>query len=109
VTVPISKTLLKTLVRLPNRLQATSDTIDGNHVVMYSGKPVTEVRKGLRNGFTLHDMRHTFGTTAKKARVARNVIMANMGHSSGTDMNLRYDTVDETDLLDAVERLGRFR
>jgi integrase len=118
-----SKTLLKTLVRLPNRLQATSDTIDGNHVVMYRGKPVAEVRKGLRNGckrvdipfgrnqrndFTLHDMRHTFATTARKAGVARNVIMANMGHSSGTDMNLRYDTVDETDLLDAVERLEGF-
>jgi hypothetical protein len=31
--------------------------------------------------------------------------MAIMGHSDSTDMNLRYDTVDEMDLLDAADKL----
>ena len=30
--------------------------------------------------------------------------MAIMGHSDGNDMSQRYDTIDETDLLNAVDR-----
>ncbi len=28
-----------------------------------------------------------------------------MGHSAGNDMNFRYDSVDKTDLLDAIDKI----
>jgi integrase len=122
-TIPIAKPLLRTLMRLPNRLQAASGNMGNNHVISFRGKPVKDVRGALSNacekadipfgrkvtnGFTLHDMRHTFATVARKAGVPRNVIIAIMGHSDSTDMNLRYDTVDESDLLEAVDRIEAY-
>ena len=55
-----------------------------------------------------HDLLHTFKTHARKAGIDRNVRMVMMGHTDGNDMDLRYDTVDEGDLRDAVDRLGLF-
>jgi integrase len=84
------------------------------------GKPVSDIRTGLKkgcksaginygrnqkDGFTFHDLRHTFATKARKADVEKNVIMVIMGHSAGSDMNFRYDSVDETDLLNAVDQI----
>jgi hypothetical protein len=31
--------------------------------------------------------------------------MAIMGHSAGDDMNFRYDTIDESDLLSAIDHI----
>jgi len=58
-------------------------------------------------GFIFHDLRRGFITYARKAGVARNVIMAITGHSGGKggDMNRRYDQVDDADLLKAIDQI----
>ena len=100
---PIAKPLLESLVSLPNRLQRASG--DNLTWCLFRGKPIKgDMRaslgtgcekagisygRGTVNGFTFHDLRHTFATTARKAGVARNVIMKIMGHSDGSDMNTR--------------------
>jgi len=105
---------------LPNRLHEADAN---NYVFQYKGKPVSDIRTGLKkgcesagiaygrnqeNGFTFHDIRHTFATNARKAGVEKNVIMVIMGHSAGNDMNFRYDSVDEADLLNVVDQIGFF-
>ena len=115
--VPISKTLHAMLVKLPNRLR---DSESNSHVFQYAGKPIKDVSQSVKtacksvdikygrfeeDGFILHDLRHSFATNARRAGVSRNVRMAIMGHSSGNDMNFRYDTIDESDLLDAVDKI----
>ena len=105
---------------LPNRLR-TSD--ENNHVFQYKGKPVSDIRTGLRqgcdtagipygrnaeNGFTFHDLRRTAKTIARKAGVDKNVRMVMFGHSNSNDMDLRYDIVDETDLLNAVDQVEAY-
>jgi integrase len=120
-TVPIAKPLLESLVSLPNRLQKANTD---NHVILFRGKPIkgdmrasleTACQKadipygrGTVNGFIFHDLRHTFATTARKAGVPRNVIMKIMGHSDGSDMNSRYDTIDAEDMLQAVDKMVSF-
>ena len=54
-----------------------------------------------------HDLRHTFATNARRAGIARNVIMAIMGHSTGGDMHARYDKVEDSDLLEAIDRMEK--
>lgn len=61
--------------------------------------------RNTKDGFTLHDLRHTTKTYLRKAGVDRNVRMAIFGHTDGNDMDSRHDTVDETDLLSAVDQL----
>jgi len=36
------------------------------------------------------------------------VIKVIMGHSDGNDMNLRYDRVDHSDLIEAIDRLENY-
>ena len=115
--IPISEPLKRILMNLPNRIRNSDDN---RFVFQYKDKRVSDIRAGLKkgcegagiqygrnadNGFTFHDLRHSFATYARKAGVARNVIMIIMGHSAGNDMNFRYDTVDEIDLLIAVDQI----
>jgi integrase len=115
--VPISPTLKTVLMHLPTRLR-TSNT--DNHVFQYRGESIKgDIRKSLENacreanipygrfeqgGFIFHDLRHTFTTIARKAGIPRNVIMVITGHTAN-DMNFRYDTVDEEDLLKAIDQM----
>ena len=93
------------------------------NVFKYADKPVKDIRDGLKtacqnadviyarkvkNGFTFHDLRHTFTTNARRAGVHKNVVMAIQGHSDGNDMNRRYDTVDESDLIKAIDQLEQY-
>lgn len=118
--IPISKTLQTVLAELPNRIRATGKS---DHVFLYGGEPIQSIRDGLsrackdagilygrlvKGGFTLHDLRHTFATNARRAGVPRNVIKVIMGHSDGNDMNLRYDRVDHSDLIEAIDRLENY-
>jgi hypothetical protein len=50
-------------------------------------------------------LRQTAKTIARKAGVDKNVRMVIFGHSNGNDMDLRYDTVDEGDLMDAIDKI----
>ena len=83
-------------------------------IFTYAGKRVKDIRDDLKNvcqksdiaygrfennGFIFHDLRHTFTTNARRARAHKNVVMALQGHSTGGDMNQRYVTIDDSDLL----------
>ena len=117
--IPICKELVEIFLSLPNRIQETGSD---NHVFQYAGKPVSDVRYALKkackdagilygrnveNGFTLHDLRHTFNTNMRKAGVAESVIMEITGHST-REMFDRYNTVDEDDTRDAIETMENY-
>ena len=60
--------------------------------------------RNVEGGFVFHDLRHTFNTNMRKAGVAESVIMQITGHST-REMFDRYNTVDEEDRREAIERL----
>ncbi|NIO22361.1 MAG: tyrosine-type recombinase/integrase [Candidatus Aenigmarchaeota archaeon] len=109
--------LLALLMQFPNRLRIGNAD---NHVSYHRGDSTKgDIRKALENacmeanisygrfeqrGFIFHDLRHTFTTIARRAGIPRNVIMAITGHTAN-DMNFRYDTVDEEDLLKAIDQM----
>lgn len=107
--IPICDELYKMLLSLPNRIQKTGKD---NHVFQFHGKPVRDIRTGLKKackkagikygrfvkgGFIFHDLRHTFNTNMRKAGVAESVIMDVTGHST-REMFDRYNTIDEEDI-----------
>jgi integrase len=61
-----------------------------------------------KGGFIFHDLRHTFVTDMRRAGVPHTVTMAITGHTV-TDMNVRYDTVEDFEKLDAIRLLEKFR
>ena len=114
--IPISDELFAILVSLPNRLHRSSKD---NHLFQYAGKPVRDIRDGLKrackdaeisygrnvkDGFTFHDLRHTFNTYMRQAGVPESVIMEITGHST-REMFDRYNTIDEEDTRKAVDQL----
>ena len=62
----------------------------------------------VKGGFVFHDLRHTFITEMRRAGVDRMVTMAITGHQMN-DMNARYDTVEDSEKLEAVRRLEEYR
>lgn len=113
--IPIYNELYEILKTLPR-------SIHDNHLILYKGKPVKDVRTALktacskaeilygrnvRDGFTFHDLRHTFNTNMRKAGVHESVIMEITGHST-REMFDRYNTVDSKDTKHAVSQLGDF-
>jgi len=60
-----------------------------------------------KDGFTFHDLRHTFVTHMRKAGNDRSVINAITGHSDA-GMFSRYNTIDEDDLRQTVDRLENY-
>lgn len=112
--VPLPKALRDMLLALPGRGQS-------GPVFTYKGKVRGDIRDGLKRGckaakiaygqkvdggFVFHDLRHCFSTYARRSGVPRNVIMTIMGHSKGGDMNARYDLVEDSDLLAAVDLMA---
>ena len=117
--VPICDELYKMLLSTPNRIQGSGND---NHVFQYKGKPVKDIRSGLRKackkagitygrfvkgGFIFHDLRHTFNTYMRKAGVQESVIMDITGHST-RDMFDRYNKVDEDDTRKAIDQMSEF-
>ena len=112
-SIPISKTLRVLLLQILERGRK-------GLVFTYAGKAVKDISDGLKtacqnsdtpygrfveNGFIFHDLRHTFTTNARRAWLHKNVVMAIQGHSDGNGMNRRYDTVDESDLINGIDQL----
>ncbi len=96
--------------------------IHGGHVFLYQGKPVRDIRAGLKTGckeaglkygrsveggFVMHDLRHTFVTNMRKAGVPESVIMEITGHET-REMFDRYNSVDAGDMKTAVDTMGKF-
>ncbi len=117
--IPICDELYKMLYDMPNRIQASGKD---NHVFLFRGKPVADIRRGLKDsckkagikygrfvkgGFIFHDLRHTFNTNMRKAGVSEGVIMKITGHST-REMFDRYDTIDKDDTQKAVKQLEGF-
>lgn len=113
--VPISDILYATLSKIPRALH-------DDHVILFKGKPLDVLGRALgracekagiiygrktEDGFTFHDLRHTFNTNMRKAGVAESVIMAITGHST-REMFDRYNKVDEEDTRQAVNQLEVF-
>jgi len=113
--VPISDILFGTLNKIPRALH-------DDHVILFKGKPLNILGRALQracekaeipygreteDGFTFHDLRHTFNTNMRKAGVAESVIMAITGHST-REMFDRYNTVDDQDTREAVKSLEVF-
>ena len=84
-------------------------------VFTYRGKPIKDIRVGFEealrkakiDNFWFHDLRHTFNTNMRKARVDQTVIMKLTGHKTLSMFN-RYNTVDREDAIDAMNRLNLF-
>jgi integrase len=96
--------------------------IHDNHVILFKGRPIKDLRTALKracndakipygrkvkNGFTLHDLRHTFNTYMRKAAVPESVIMEITGHST-REMFDRYNTIDDEDTRQAVDQLQSY-
>ena len=92
-------------------------------VFLFRGKLIRDIRDGLKrgckdagipygrkvqDGFTFHDLRHTAKTIIRKAGVDKNVRGVIFGHSVSGDMDFRHDHVDESDLLDAIDKTEAF-
>jgi len=110
--VPICDSLHEILTSLPRHLH-------DNHVFIYKGKPISDIRTGVQDacekagiiygrfkkgGFVFHDLRHTFNTYMRKAGVPESVIMEITGHST-REMFDRYNSVDDDDGREALDRL----
>ena len=113
-TCPIGEELLRLLQCLPSRLKC-------KHVFIYKGQPCKDIKKSLqgacklagipygrnaKNGFTFHDIRHTFNTCARKAGVSEGVIMALTGHET-REMFDRYNKIDSEDINQAMTRIEK--
>ena len=113
--IPICDELFEVLINVP-------PAIHDEHVFLYKGKPVRDIREGLmtafkkagvpygrkaKGGLTFHDLRHTFNTNMRRAGVPESVIMAITGHST-RDMFDRYNTVDDSDMKGAMDRFGSY-
>jgi len=114
-TIPICSALYGVLEDIPR-------AIHDNHVFLYKGKPIRDIRaaltrgcrdagisygRGTKDGFVFHDTRHCFNTNMRKSGVPESVIMKITGHST-REMFLRYDTVDATDTRKAVDQMEGF-
>jgi integrase len=109
--IPISHTLKTILNDIPK-------AIHNNHVLLYQGYPIKDPIEGLKNacekadiiygqnekdGFVFKDLRRTAKTNMRTAGIDRNLRMAIFGHTNPDDMDSRYDAIDESDLLGAID------
>ena len=84
-------------------------------VFTYQRNPAKSIKRCLTRGleregiedFRFHDLRHTFVSNVRKAEVDRTVIMKLTGYKT-LSMFAWYNTVDQADAKDAVEKLDGF-
>lgn len=113
--IPICQALYDILESIPK-------AIHDNHVFLFKGKPIKDIRtaltracrdagipygRGTKDGFVFHDTRHCFNTNMRRSGVQESVIMKITGHST-REMFLRYDTVDSNDTKKAVDQMEGF-
>jgi len=107
---------------LYNILRVIPQAIHDDHVFLYRGRPVKNIRKSLANacdkakipygrfikdGFVYHDLRHSFNTHMRKAGIPESVIMDVTGHST-REMFDRYNTIDTEDRKRAINQFQAF-
>ena len=114
-TVPVCDGLYEILKAIPRE-------IHDNHVLQYKVKSVRDIRAGLKrackdaripygrlvkDGFVLHDLRHTFNTYMRKAGVPESVIMEITVHSTRKMLD-RSNTVDAEEARQAVTQMEKY-
>ena len=112
--IPLNSELMEMFRGMPHGLP-------GVPVFTYCGKTIEYIRKSLQtackragipygyhepNGFTFHDLRHTFVTSMRRAGVHDSVIMAITGHKT-LAMFHRYNSVSQEEIKVAVEALAK--
>jgi integrase len=89
--------------------------ISHRFVFTYHGNPVKSIKysltealkkTGIQN-FRFHDLRHTYVSNARKAGVDKTVIMKLTGQKT-LSMFTRYNTVDQADAREAMQRLDSY-
>jgi integrase len=89
--------------------------LDTNRVFLYEGKPIhsiktafrTAVRKAGIRDLRFHDLRHCAATNLRRAGVDTVTAMKIVGHKSER-MHKRYNSVQESDLLKAADKLNTY-
>lgn len=102
----------KSVFQVANKLRSLSHRFVFTH---NDGKPVKSIRTAFESAcrragitdFVVHDLRHCFVTNMRKAGVHDSVIMALTGHKTPS-MFLRYNSVDESDGREAVQKLSGY-
>jgi integrase len=122
--IPICEDLKRILQRLPRTLHYqnvfiyTRKLITRDEVIQ---RPVRDIQRAMheackeagitwgktKDGFIFHDLRHTFNTNMRKAGVEESTIMSITGHST-RQMFDRYNTIDEGDKRNGIEKLRYF-
>jgi integrase len=110
--IPLPPPLYEILRKIPR-------AIHDNHVFLYKGKPIHDIREGLKKGMKaadipygrktkggliFHDFRHTYNTNMRKAGVPEKLIMKITGHST-REMFDRYNTITQDEATRAVSQL----
>ena len=90
---------------------------EGNqsYVFVYKGHRIKSIKTALNRAcekggikdFRFHDLRHTFNTMMRKAGVPKSVIMHLTGHKTSVMFD-RYNTVDENDAREALQKMESF-
>jgi integrase len=115
--VPMTERLFATLGTLPRGLR-------DKHVFLSNGKSIEEIsmRRSIKaackatgvlygrskDGFTLHNFRHSVNTDLRRAGVQESVINAISGHVDNT-MFGTYNTIDLGDVRQAMSKLEAYR
>lgn len=115
--IPITENLHKALIQLPRGIN------DDIRVFTSRGRPIKSIevrvevackRAGIvygrftKDGFIFHDLRRTFYSDMRRARVADSVIRTITGHSR-REVTDRYDIVNLADLREAIAKLTEYR
>ncbi len=85
-----------------------------DYVFTYKGERTYEFKHAFETAckeagiedFRFHDLRHCFNTRARRAGIHDHLIMKITGHKT-REMFRRYDTVDEMDIICAIEKLEK--
>ena len=102
--------------RLLNLFRQFTKTNETEYVFSYRGRPIRELKTAFNHAcakagidnFRFHDLRHCGVTNMRKAGVPDNVIMSISGHKTAA-MFRRYDSIDRSDRLDALEKVRRMK
>ena len=116
-SIPMAEAVYNLLKRNPQPIRGP--------IFLFHKQPVSNVRKALKNtcaedkanipygrkvedGFAFNDLRLTFITDIRKAGIEKRVRSSITGHAV-SDMDDRYNKVDDEDKLEAIRKLEAFR
>jgi integrase len=103
--VPLNRDLVEMFKAMPRGFpQAPVFTYKGQSMAEMKRSFATACKQAGIEGFTFHDLRHTFNTNAYRAGVPIPTIMKITGHKS-IAMFRRYTTISAEDLKEAVGKL----